>query len=137
MPLVLNKEGQMENLKLILSNNLFCKLFINDFEPNYTNVASSFEEVKKENYNPIELYPNKWSFSFTLDDDPIATYPESTFKFTGIKFDIYGYYIVDEKGVLRWSERFSDGPYSVYRIGDILTLKLNYELVVYNGGLVS
>jgi hypothetical protein len=116
------KEGQMESLRLILSKSLTLRLFENNIEPDYYNTVNDYKEVGGGGYSPKVLDPARWKFGF-IEDLPMAGYKDQVFEFTGPVGLVYGYYITnDASDVVRWAERFVDGPYEVLRTGDTVTV---------------
>ena len=132
--LVVTKEGQMRGLKLSLGQGLVLHLFINDIEPSYGAKIDDFEEVDRGIYVPEELRAENWLFRFVTikrenkpdKDIPVAEYPEIKFFFSDIGFSVYGYYMTDN-GVVRWAERFNNGPYGILRLGDVVFVTLKVE----------
>lgn len=121
MPTV-TKNGQLESLKLILSKNLLLRLFENNINPDYYNNVDDYEEARGGGYSQKILNASKWKFGFFVDE-PIAVYPDQVFEFTGPVGLVYGFYVTGMDGkIIRWAERFADGPYEVLRAGDTVTV---------------
>lgn len=111
------KEGNLESLRLMLSENLVLRLFENDVRPDYYNTIGDYREPGGDVYSPAILDSQTWNFHF-FAGDPVASYPEQTFEFTGPSGFVYGYYVTDRNNkMVRWAERF-DVPYEVLRRGD-------------------
>jgi hypothetical protein len=124
------KEGQMENLKLILSKNLVLRLFENDIKPDYFNSLNDFKEANGGGYTPKILNASKWKFGFEANV-PIAAYPQEVFSFVGPVGLIFGYFITDTNNrLVRWAYRFDDGPYEVLRMGDTIEVIARTRLPV-------
>jgi len=122
MSLVTTKKGQLESLKLILSRTLILRLYTNDTQPNYYYEIEDYKEANGGDYKVFTLEPENWKLGF-IADDPIATYPEQVFSFKGPVGLVYGYYLTNEDGdIVRWGEKFADGPYEVLRMGDTVTV---------------
>jgi hypothetical protein len=116
------RQGRMETLRLSLSKDIVLRLFENDLLPDYYNTIESFKEIRGGDYKPKVLSSGKWKYGFVADV-PIATYPDQIFEFTGAVGLIYGYYITDrDNKIVRWAEKFADGPYEVLRNGDKVTV---------------
>ena len=130
MALVSTKQGRMEDLKLMLGQDLVLHLYVNDFIPDYDSAVEDFDEVGKESYIQKVLLPNEWDFDFSPKDNPVAVYPEITFKFLAAGFTVYGYFVTSKEGtVVRWAERFPKNEhYDIFRQGDALILRIRCEL---------
>lgn len=122
MSLVTTKKGQLESLKLMLSVNIVLRVYTNNTYPNYHHEIDDYREASGSGYAVKVLEPENWKFGFVADD-PIATYPQHVFEFTGPVGLAYGYYLTDEDNkIVRWAERFADGPYEILRMGDTVTV---------------
>ena len=82
MSIVTSKKGQLESLKLMLSVRMILRLYENNTLPDYYYEIGDYREVTGGGYKTIALDPEGWKFSF-LADDPVATYPDQVFEFTG------------------------------------------------------
>jgi hypothetical protein len=122
MSSVVTKKGMLESLRLVLSVPLVLRLYENNTYPNYHHEVSDYKEASGGGYAVKILEPKNWKFGF-LADAPIADYPDQIFEFIGPVGLVHGFYITDENNkVVRWAERFADGPYEVLRVGDSVTV---------------
>lgn len=105
MTLLTPNVGLVLNLQEILNRVLTLKLYSNNRTPAAGDTAGSYTEVSGGGYADVDLLYASWSISA----GGIASYAPQDFTFTGATTApavIYGYYIVDADGVLRWAERF-------------------------------
>lgn len=91
-----------------LNDTLTMKLYSNDVTPDSLSVASDFTEVSGGGYADEDLLFANWVIA---EGSPTrANYnTRFTWQFTGATASpstIYGYYVLDSGGVLRWAERF-------------------------------
>ncbi len=132
MTVVVPNVGEILVLKNYLNNTApqdqVLKLYTNDVTPGEGDTAGTYTEATFTGYSSAALAGANWNF--TSGDPSFATY-SSTLTFTSsanqTAVSVYGFYIVQgTSGLLMWSERFSDGPYSIVRNGDNIqiTLKL-------------
>lgn len=85
------------------------KLFTNNYTPLTTSVAGDFTEAAGGGYAAITLTAGSFTVS-TSSSPRTATYAQQTFTFTGALTGsavIYGYFVVDEDGVLLFAEKAS------------------------------
>lgn len=108
---VLNKDAP-ENLSMLLySNNVI---------PDETSTVATFTEVTNGlgyTTGGMSLTPASWSI---VSGNPSqAEHTELIWTFTGIKGDIFGYFVTrDTGGELMWAERFTNGPFDIQTNGD-------------------
>lgn len=109
MSLVVPNEGEEKLLELWLTQTLTLKLFANNVTPGESTTAASFTEVSGGGYADIDLEFANWVI--TPGAPSQAVYPQQDFTFTGptdAPSVLYGYYVVDPDGILRWAERFQE-----------------------------
>ncbi|MHA2265531.1 MAG: hypothetical protein ACXAEN_24335 [Candidatus Thorarchaeota archaeon] len=122
MSSVITRKGLIESLKLVVSVPVILRLYENNVYPNYHHEINDYKEASGGGYVVKILEPENWKFSL-IADSPVATYPDQLFEFTGPVGLVHGYYVTDEKNkIVRWAERFADGPYEVLRLGDAVTV---------------
>lgn len=122
-------ETQLADYAELITNNkdsedLTLKLFQNNLTPTSSVAIGDITEATFSGYAAAALTAANWGF--TPSSTTIALYN------TGVVFesdanaqnqDIYGYYLVGTtSGDLKWIERFSDGPYTVDKIADKVTV---------------
>lgn len=123
MPLLVPNGGERDALQAFLNiaapENLVLRLFTNNITPTAATVAADLTEASGNGYSGISITPGNWSIA---EGDPtVASYPDTTFTFTGALGNVYGYYITGAtSGRLKWVERFSDAvvPFSIQNNGD-------------------
>lgn len=106
-----------KNTKLILDDLigqiLTLSLYSNNKTPSVADIAADYTEVSGGGYASISLLIASWNVTEGNPSD--ATYNAfQDFFFTGptaAPTTIYGYYITDPNGILRWAERFSTVPF--------------------------
>lgn len=108
MALVISNVVEEDVLESFLeTENLFLRLYSNDVTPAETDTAATFTQVTGGGYAAITLALGSWVI--TPGAPTIALYTQQTFTFTGATgapSTIYGYYVVNAGGFLRWAERF-------------------------------
>jgi len=106
----------------MLSKRIILRLYENDTFPNYYYENKDYREASGGGYEAKVLEPGKWKFGY-IADNPVASYPQQVFEFTGPVGLVFGYYITDEDNkIVRWAEKIADGPYEVLRMGDTVTI---------------
>jgi len=113
MSIVVTNVGKIKALELYLADPLTLKLYSNNVTPISSKVAGDFTEVIGGGYASIILTFAHWIIA---GGSPAAGTYDSTkqFTFTGPTTGpgtIYGYFVVDAGGVLRWAERFPVTPF--------------------------
>lgn len=110
MTLIVSNAAQIITLERFLTGNLTLKLYSNNRVPAKTDTAASYTAVAGGGYANKTLAYASWTIAAGASNFPaVATYAAQDFTFTGVTTapgTIYGYYIVDSDGVLRWAERF-------------------------------
>lgn len=110
MTIITPNGAEVLALQSILNQTLTLKLYSNDLTPGETNTAASCTEVTGGGYTPKTLVSGSWTItegapSYGLYDT------ELDFIFTGATDapgTIYGYYVIDSNGAIRWIERFPE-----------------------------
>lgn len=96
--------------------NLVLKLFKSNTTPAEGDTAVTYTEADFTGYSSVTLTGASWTIS-----NPTASYAQQTFTSSAGSQNqpVYGYYLVGASdGVLRWAERFTDGPYTIVNDGD-------------------
>lgn len=107
MTLLVPNVGEVKMLNLILDQDLTLKLYSNDKTPAEGDTASSYTEVAGGNYSSKDLLFANWTI--TSGNPSFGVYLSQDFNFTDSTDSpgtIYGYYVVNDDGVLMWAERF-------------------------------
>lgn len=105
MTIIVPNVGEVAIAEEFLNQSLYLKLYSNNLVPNELSTAASFNEVTGGGYVAKLLSFEDW----TISDQGIAIGTIRDFSFTAPTTgpgSIYGYYIVDAEGILRWAERF-------------------------------
>lgn len=110
MTLVVPNVGEVKNLELYLKNeNLFLRLYSNNVVPAEGDTLATYTEVSGGGYAQKTLIAANW---IVVGGNPsVGTYAAQDFAFTGTTGapgTIYGYYVADIAGILRWAERFPE-----------------------------
>jgi len=130
MTLRIPNEGESQMLGIALGKVAFSaltlKLYSNDKVPAETDTTASFTEVSGNGYAAIALTGANWTLTEGAPTN--AVYPEQIFTFTGAAGNVYGYYVVDAAGKVRWAERFTTSPFVVTAAGDKVKITLNVTL---------
>ena len=124
--LVVPNLAEARALEILLNINVADDLDLKLFKNNYTPVAGShlgnFDEADFTGYAPYEIDATDWAITPGAPTD--AEHPQVTFTSTvgAQNQDVYGYYVVERNpgsnGVVRWAERFGNGPYNIQNLGD-------------------
>lgn len=95
---------------LLKTEDLFLRLYSNDYTPVETSTFNSYVEVAGGGYATKTLDKDNWTI---FSGEPsYGLYVRQDFTFTGATTltNIYGYYVSDVAGVVRWAERFGTAP---------------------------
>lgn len=98
--------------------NLVLKLYTNNVTPAETDTAATYTEASGSGYAALTLTGASWTI---VEGGPSeASYAQQTFTSTGGGWgNTYGYFVVEvTSGIIKWAERFTDGPYNVQNNGD-------------------
>lgn len=130
MALVVQDVGCDRFLKIMLNDDwptggkdLTLKLYTNNYSPLDTSSAANFTEAVGGDYAPKTLTCGSWTIT-PADDPSDAVYADQTFEFSGeldANATIYGYFIVDADGVIRWAEKLGT-PFTPANNGDNLVV---------------
>ena len=99
--------------------NTVLKLYQNNITPAEGDVAGTYTEATFTGYAALTLTGATWG---AAAGGSIA-YPQQTFTSTANQTAqlIYGYYVIQTTSTtLLYSERFTDGPYSIANNGDLI-----------------
>lgn len=121
MALVLVDQGENLVLEMIVNKtaaqSLVLKLFKSNSTPGETDTEATYTEADFTGYSSKALTGASWG---AASGGSIA-YALQTFTSTAGSQNqaVYGYYIIQTtSGKLVWSERFTDGPYTIVNNGD-------------------
>lgn len=105
---------------------LVLRLFVNDATPSGATAPGSLVEASGRGYAAITLDPDLW---YSVAGRGVAAfYPEQTWTFTaGAAMTVYGYYVTNAAGSLRWARRFEQ-PVVVPLTESTLPVSLVLEL---------
>tara|TARA_Y100000310_G_scaffold343310_2_gene450329 strand:+ start:1324 stop:1767 length:444 start_codon:yes stop_codon:yes gene_type:complete len=131
MALLAGNESEVLMLKRILGDQrsgdttgdtLFLRLYDNNITPVEGDTWLTYSESDGTGYASVAIPGDTsggpgWTYATGGGDTVSATYAQQTFTYTGGD-TIYGYYVSTRDGetgdtVVLWSERFSDGPYTI------------------------
>ena len=104
----------------VAGNNFTLKLFVNDVEPSDAYTSANYTEAVGGGYAAKTLLSSSFTVS-TVNGIAQAAYETQMFVFTGALTDnatIYGYYVVDDDGVLIYSEALPI-PLTIVAEGDM------------------
>ena len=125
MPLLVPNNGEGDMLTALVAKaaaeNLVLRLFQSNTTPAETDVAATFTEATFTGYAAQTLTPASWVV--TEGAPGSAAYPQATFTSSAAQTAqlVYGYYLTRvTSGRIAWSERFSDGPYSISNLSDAI-----------------
>lgn len=110
MTLIVPNVAEVLALQSILNQTLTLKLYSNNITPGETNTAGTFTEVAGGGYAPKTLVNGSWTIAEGAPSSGIYN-SALDFLFTGVTNApgvIYGYYVIDSNGILRWVERFPE-----------------------------
>lgn len=110
MSLIVPNVAKNDFLTFLLEEDLTLRLYSNDKTPAATDTAASYTEVAGGGYSPVTLSSDDWTI--TEASPSVATQPFRNFGFTGpttAPGTVYGYYLTNLSGVIRWAERFEEG----------------------------
>lgn len=101
------------------SQDLEIRLYKNNITPGETDTAATYTAAAFTGYAAAALAGAGWTVTPGAPSE--AAFAQQTFTSSADQAteQIYGYYVVGgADGVLRWAERFSDGPYPISFNGD-------------------
>lgn len=129
MTLVFCSSGESRILDLLLNKttqeDYLLALFTNSFVPGKPTGLGSLAEATGGGYARATMpNPSSWSVvASNANGLAQATYPQRSWTFTASIGNIHGYYFVGStSGRLIYAEKFTDGPYSIVRSGDIINI---------------
>lgn len=128
MTLIVPNVAEIIAMNSFLNNALSLRLYSNNITPASGNTAATYTQVSGGGYAAKSLSFASWSV--TSGDPTVALYTAQNFSFTGptsAPGTIYGYYIVDSGGVLRWAERFPIVPFTPI-VGSLIRITPRIQL---------
>jgi hypothetical protein len=105
------------------AEDLEVRLFVNNMRPGDGDARALYVEADFEGYTPHRLAAQLWRF--TSGQLAMAVYDELTWRCARTREPqpVYGYFVVGSRTrLLRWAERFEDGPYVMANLGDMVEL---------------
>jgi hypothetical protein len=115
--------GEVNMLEHIVNKtspeNLILRLFKSNTTPADTDTASTYTEADFTGYTAKTMTGTSWTV--TSGDPCSGEYAQQTFASTAGSQNqsVYGYYVTQVSSTeLMWSERFTDGPYTIVNNGD-------------------
>lgn len=121
MPLVFPDQGENISLEAIVNKtapqNLILRLFKSNTTPAESDTEATYTEADFTGYSAITLTGSSWG---TASGGSIS-FAQQTFTSSANQTaqNVYGYYLTQTTSAkLVYSERFSDGPYSISNNGD-------------------
>lgn len=125
MPLLVPNNGEGDMLTALIAKaaaeNLVLRLFQSNTTPAETDTTATYTEATFTGYAAQTLTPASWAV--TEGAPGSAAYPQATFTSTAAQAAqlVYGYYLTRvTSGRIAWSERFTDGPYSISNLNDAI-----------------
>lgn len=131
MTLVFCSSGESRVLDLFLNKaaqeDYMIGLFTNSWLPGKPTAITSLVEISAGSggYAKATLpNPSSWLVvASNANGLAEATYPQRSWTFTMSLGNVHGYFLVGStSGRLIYAEKFSDGPYSIVRSGDIVNI---------------
>jgi len=99
-------------------------LYVNDHVPKLTDTISLYQQANFSGYQgAMLLYGFGQATMFGVRAKSVATTVVWTHDGGPIANDVYGYFVVNNKGILAFAERFCDGPFTVDRAGRSVKVK--------------
>jgi hypothetical protein len=123
MAIKVPNQGEADALEAFLNiapaEDLVLKLYKNDKVPADGDTEADYTEADFNGYAPIPLNASGWTISEgnpTTAEQPTQSFVSAA---GGQNQDVYGYYVEGaDSGRLKWSERFTDGPYTIVNLDD-------------------
>jgi len=121
--LILPNAGEVKLLENFVNKtapqDLELRLYQNNITPAETDTAATYTQATFTGYAAVTLTGATWSVASGAPSE--ASYPIQSFLSSADQAmqQLFGYYVVGgADGVLRWAERFTDGPYPVSNLAD-------------------
>ena len=125
MALLLPNQGEQIALEAFVGKtagqNLVLRLFQSNTTPAETDTEATYTEANFTGYAAVTLTAANWSFA--AGEPSTLSYAQQTFTSTAGSQNqsVYGYYLTQvTSGKLVYSERFTDGPYTIVNNGDAI-----------------
>lgn len=125
--LVLPNQGEAIALDLLVhkgvytSYDLTLKLFKSNTTPANSDTEATYTEADFTGYADVDLVAANWTI--TPGSPSLAEAAQQTFTSSAGSQNqpVYGYYLVQTTGgKLVWAERFTDGPYTIVNLNDVI-----------------
>lgn len=129
MALLVPDAGEVKLLQKMLNNvaadNVKIHLYSSNTTPAEADLVASYTLIT--NPAAITLTGANWTVA-TVTGTTTASHPQQTFTFVGAA-TVYGYVVTDNGGTnLLWSERFTDGPYTIPSGGGSIKISPKIQL---------
>jgi hypothetical protein len=123
MTLRIPNVGEGNMLEMIVNKtapeNLILKLFTSNTTPADTDTASTYTEASFTGYTAKTLTGASWTVTTGAPSEASFAQQSFTSSASQTAQTVYGYYVIQTTSTeLMWSERFTDGPYTVTNNGD-------------------
>lgn len=92
------------------AEDLFLRLYSNDYTPVEGATLASFTEVDGGGYAAKTLDKDNWTISSGAPSFGLYSRQEFIFSGTTTLTNVYGYYVSDAADIVRWAERFALTP---------------------------
>lgn len=125
MALVVPTVGENVALEALVNKtapqNLVLRLFQSNTTPANGDTAGTYTEATFTGYSAITLTGSSWNAASAGS----ISFAQQTFTSSAAQAtqNIYGYYLTQAvSGVLVWAERFTDGPYPITNLNDVIRI---------------
>ena len=123
MTLRIPNVGEGNMLEMIVNKtapeNLILKLFTSNTTPADTDTASTYTEASFTGYTAKTLTGASWTVTTGAPSEASFAQQSFTSSASQTAQTVYGYYVIQTTSTeLMWSERFTDGPYTVTNNGE-------------------
>jgi hypothetical protein len=133
MSLLLVDQGEGITLGLLVNKyvpeDLVLKLYKNNRAPADGDIETDYTEATFTGYAAKELTGASWTV--TPGSPSVVQYGQQTFTSSAAQTlqSIYGYYLIQKTSLkLVWAERFTDPPWNIVNLGDIVKVTPKIQL---------
>lgn len=135
MALLVPNVGEDKMIKLIVNGTtaastgecLVLRLFSSNTTPASSMTLADYTEAAFTGYAAVTMSSGSWTITAGAPTSAAQTAATTFTCSATTSVSVYGYYLSQEtSSILMWSERFSDGPYTIANSGDkiIITAQL-------------
>jgi hypothetical protein len=127
MALLVPNVGEDKMIKLIVNGTtaastgecLMLRLFSSNTTPTSTMTLLDYTEAAFTGYASVTMSSGSWTITPGAPTSATQTAATTFTCSATTSVSVYGYYLSQEfSSILMWSERFSDGPYTIANSGD-------------------